>query len=118
MDPLGQFSRFEQLRRDQSTRDQDVCPGDRVLETEHIQEGDLDDPLDRRDRVQAGEVVGSRNRLLAPASKTAQAASFVASSPLSTAPQRFWSLDDPLWKWAAGAASHQTLSFSQKAIEK
>ena len=34
------------------------------------------------------------------------------------APLCFWSLDDPLWNWGAGAASHQTLSFSQKAIEK
>src|SRR5665647_2821007 len=34
------------------------------------------------------------------------------------APRCFWSLDDPLWNWAAGAASYVTLSFSQKAIER
>ena len=34
------------------------------------------------------------------------------------APLCFWSLDDPPWNWAAGAASRQTLSFSQKAIER
>jgi len=33
-------------------------------------------------------------------------------------PHSFWSPDDPPWNWAAGAASHQTLSFSQKAIER
>jgi transposase len=34
------------------------------------------------------------------------------------APRSFWSLDDPRWNWAAGAASYVTLSFSQKAIER
>jgi len=38
---------------------------------------------------------------------------FAPASPLSC-----WSLDDPLSNWAAGAASHATLSFKKKAIEK
>jgi hypothetical protein len=64
---------LEQLRRSHRRTDERPRANDRVVESERVDCGDLEDPPDRLDRVEPGEVVGARDRLLPPPAESTEA---------------------------------------------
>jgi hypothetical protein len=65
---------FYELGRRHGGADQDPGPADRVLKTEGIGDGDVEHPADASERVEALEVIGDGDGLLAPAAQTTEAA--------------------------------------------
>jgi hypothetical protein len=55
-----------------SDTDQDAVARDRVVESEYVAKGDVEDPHDALDRPEAFEVIGDDDRPLAPPTKPTQ----------------------------------------------